>query len=88
MSENEIVCTECGRVRPTQVTVCPKHDFRHEIDKHCDHCENEVAAQLEAEWNAGVEKRNAEREAQLNADAQYQARKAAADAKGSGRLRR
>lgn len=46
MSENEIVCTECGRVRPTQVTVCPKHDFRHEIDKHCDHCENEVAAQL------------------------------------------
>lgn len=71
-----LICGECGQLKPRQRVTCAKHDFTHDPEKHCDHCENDLAAQLEREWNEGVEKRNAEREAKLNAQA-----KAGADAK-------
>lgn len=41
-----IICGECGQLKPRQRVVCPKHDFVHDPDKHCDHCENEIAQKL------------------------------------------
>jgi hypothetical protein len=64
MSTVMVRCSECGQMKPTQKVVCAKHDFAHDPDKHCDHCEDELAKQfldnVEKQLDADKDKNSAD----------------------------
>lgn len=48
MSETrQVICGECGQLKPSQKLHCVRHDFVYNPGEHCDHCEDEFIKELE-----------------------------------------